>query len=61
MPRRSEIPRLGLAISLALFGLVVTKAEYPALHAIQILLPFASGIAAGVLIGRRIQAAHATA
>ncbi|GJG89801.1 hypothetical protein tb265_49820 [Gemmatimonadetes bacterium T265] len=48
MPRN----RLYVAAAIALFGLVFCFSRWPAVSALQIVIPFVFGLAAGVMYGR---------
>jgi len=47
-----------IAAAVAVLGVVITARQYPQLRTLQILLPFAFGMAAGVLFGRAIWLSH---
>jgi len=54
-PRRFLIPALAFAI----LGLTTTFSRWPSLRAAQVLMPFVSGVATGLLIGRFLRESRA--
>ncbi len=45
-----------LALAFTIFGVVFTMYAYPAIRAVEVVLPFASGVAAGIALGRGLWA-----